>query len=91
MKPEVWRRVEGLCQGALELDASERAGFLEHACGHDGELRREVESLLAHEKRAEQGGCAVWRATNAELTSTNKTAKITRRGISSSLRPYGSS
>src|SRR5215469_8034597 len=53
MKAEAWRRVEELCQRALELDESCRAEFLQSAYGGDDELRREVESLLAHEKRAE--------------------------------------
>ena len=54
MKPEVWRRVEELCQRALELDESRRAEFLQSAYGGDEELRHEVESLLAHEKGAAQ-------------------------------------
>jgi serine/threonine protein kinase len=53
MKPEVWRRVEELCQQALELGEGQRAEFLQSACGGDGELRHDVESLLAHEKKAE--------------------------------------
>ena len=53
MKPEAWRRVEELCQRALELEESSRAEFLQSACGSDDELRREVDSLLAHEKKAE--------------------------------------
>ncbi|MGA8438526.1 MAG: tetratricopeptide repeat protein [Candidatus Sulfotelmatobacter sp.] len=54
MNPDVWRRVEELCQRALGLSESRRAEFLQSACGGDDELRREVESLLAHEKKAEQ-------------------------------------
>src|SRR5579872_2052152 len=54
MRPELWHRVEELCQKALDLDESRRAEFLRSACGNDEELRREVESLLAHEKNAEQ-------------------------------------
>lgn len=54
MKPEVWRRVEELCQRALELRDSSRSEFLQSACGSDDELLREVESLLAHEKKAVQ-------------------------------------
>jgi predicted ATPase len=54
MKPEVWRRVEELCQQALELDERRRTEFLQSACGSDDGLRQEVESLLAHEKKAEQ-------------------------------------
>ena len=37
----------------MELDQSDRAEFLERACGADKELRRKVEALLAHETRAE--------------------------------------
>ena len=54
MRPELWRRVEELCQKALDFDASRRAQFLQSACGNDDELRREVEILLANEKKAEQ-------------------------------------
>jgi eukaryotic-like serine/threonine-protein kinase len=53
VKPEVWRRVEELCQRALELDESRRAEFLEHSCADNAELRREVESILAHGNRTE--------------------------------------
>ncbi len=52
MNPKVWRRVEDLCQQALELDESRRAMFLDSACGSDYELRDEVKSLLAHEETA---------------------------------------
>jgi eukaryotic-like serine/threonine-protein kinase len=54
VEPELWRKIEDLCNRALELDESRRAEFLERACGPDEVLRREVESLLAHEKNAEQ-------------------------------------
>jgi eukaryotic-like serine/threonine-protein kinase len=53
VEPELWRRVEELCHRALELEESDRAEFLDRSCGDDHELRREVESLLAHEKNAE--------------------------------------
>ena len=53
MERELWRRVEELCQGAMELDQSRRAEFLERSCGADKELRRKVEALLAHETKAE--------------------------------------
>ena len=52
MEPDLWRRVKDLCDRALELEESRRAEFLEHACG-DEQVRREVESLLVHEKAAE--------------------------------------
>jgi serine/threonine protein kinase/tetratricopeptide (TPR) repeat protein len=53
VEPERWRRLEELCHQAMELDEVNRAKFLDHSCGRDEELRREVQSLLAHEKAAE--------------------------------------
>jgi len=52
MEPERWKRVEDLCHEALARDETGRRAFLEEACGGDESLRREVESLLAHEKQA---------------------------------------
>ena len=54
MEPERWKQVEVLCQAALEREASERAVFLQKACGGDESLRREVEALLAHETEAQR-------------------------------------
>src|SRR3974390_870976 len=53
MEPELWHRVEEICQRAMELDQSRRAEFLERSCGDDKELRNKVESLLAQERKAE--------------------------------------
>jgi len=53
MDPELWRRDEELCQRALELDESRRGEFLEHPCGDDEAVRREVGSMLAHAKKTE--------------------------------------
>jgi serine/threonine protein kinase/tetratricopeptide (TPR) repeat protein len=50
MEPERWQHVEHLYHSALELTEGRRAAFLEKSCRGDEELRREVESLLAHEK-----------------------------------------
>jgi serine/threonine-protein kinase len=47
------RRIEDLCDAALERSADERAAFVAAACGSDDELRSEVESLLAHAHKAE--------------------------------------
>lgn len=52
MDSERWQRVEQLCQAALEREEGRQAEYLEEACGADEELRREVESLLAHQKQA---------------------------------------
>src|SRR5688572_24778792 len=47
MTPEKWRKVEDLLNAALEIEPSNRRGFLDHIGAED--LRREVESLLASE------------------------------------------
>jgi serine/threonine protein kinase len=52
MTPERWRQIEQLYHAALERAPGERASFLDQACAGDGELRREVESLLASHEQA---------------------------------------
>jgi serine/threonine protein kinase len=47
MTPEAWKEVERLYLGSIELEPGERPRFLADACADD-EIRREVESLLAH-------------------------------------------
>src|SRR5437870_2309439 len=47
MTPERYRQIGELFHAALEVDAGERATFLQTACAGDAELRREVESLIA--------------------------------------------
>lgn len=47
------RRIEELCDAALDRDDAERAAFVVAACGQDDTLRREVEALLAHAQAAE--------------------------------------
>jgi eukaryotic-like serine/threonine-protein kinase len=55
VEPERWSRVEDLYHRALELDPGRRSKWLEDSCGDDAALRGEVESLLAHDKKAEAG------------------------------------
>jgi len=42
-----WQQAKRIFNDALELEASEREAFLQKACGTDGDLRSEVDSLLA--------------------------------------------
>jgi serine/threonine protein kinase len=46
MNPRRWKRIEALYHAALDRSPGERAAFLADACGADGELEAEVESLL---------------------------------------------
>jgi serine/threonine protein kinase len=48
MEPRRWALIESLYQGALERDPGDRSEWLRQACGTDGTLRKEVESLLAN-------------------------------------------
>jgi len=52
MTPELWRRIERLCEAALSLDSAARIAFLDQECGGDVGLRREIESLLAADAHA---------------------------------------
>lgn len=53
MEAERHHRIETLFERALELDPSQRAAFLDDACGADQELRARVEALLAADDGAE--------------------------------------
>ena len=46
MIPDQWQRIEAIFHAARERPDKERARFVEAACGSDGDVRREVESLL---------------------------------------------
>src|SRR5581483_12246139 len=52
MKPERWQQVETIFQAALKREPTSRAVFLDGACLDDGDLRAEVESLLAAHEQA---------------------------------------
>ena len=41
-----WRRTEELFHAALDIEPTDRAAFLQQACGADAELLQEVQSLL---------------------------------------------
>ena len=51
MTPVRWHRIEHLYHSAREREESQRVAFLEEACAGDEDLRQEIESLLAEEKR----------------------------------------
>ena len=53
MTPERWQQVRAMLAGALERAPADRAAYLDQV-SIDPSLRREVESLLAHEKEAER-------------------------------------
>ena len=48
MTPERHQQIKRLFLAACELSQEQRSAFLEQPCAEDPDLRREVESLLAH-------------------------------------------
>lgn len=51
MTPELWQRLKPLFHAALEKDTSNRAAFIDAACGDDLELKRELEQLIEAEEQ----------------------------------------
>ncbi len=52
--PSDWEKIEQIYQEALSLAPDERAAFIQAATGGDEDLRREIESLLSFEPKAER-------------------------------------
>jgi serine/threonine-protein kinase len=53
MDPARRRRIEEICDAALDREQRDRAAFVANACGDDDGLRRQVEALLTHAQTAE--------------------------------------
>ncbi len=51
MDAERWRKIEALYEALLAEEPSRRAMLLEDSCAGDETLRREVESMLAHDEQ----------------------------------------
>src|SRR5215472_11239325 len=62
---ERWRQMESLFQEALRHPVEERDAWLRDACAADGELHREVASLLANHHESASAG--PWAAAAAQL------------------------
>lgn len=52
MSSSNWRKIEEIFDEAAELPRGEREDFLNEVCGDDGDLRREVEALLAADEQS---------------------------------------
>jgi serine/threonine protein kinase len=68
MSDDRWHRIENIFHRAAELPPAARSAFLNEVCAADQTLRREVESLLAHD--VEDGGTFVGAARNDSLAGT---------------------
>jgi hypothetical protein len=75
MSRERWARIEGIFHDAVSLEPEHRASFLESACGRDFDLRREMESLLAHDENR-QVERAIAEALKEYRTDTEVDSKL---------------
>ena len=81
--PDRRRRVDDLCDAALDREARERAAFVAAACGRDEPLRQEVEALLAHAQAAEGFLAAPVGEVAAHVLAGEQTASLVGRQIGS--------
>jgi eukaryotic-like serine/threonine-protein kinase len=56
MTPERWRQITDIFHAARTRDSAERDAFVASRCGDDRALRREVEAMLAAQRRAGRFG-----------------------------------
>ena len=77
MNADQWRRVKGLLDEVIALDAAERRSYLDRACGEDLALRSELESLLASH---EQAGTGFLKTPAANLSFDSAPPVATRAG-----------
>ncbi len=77
------RRIEEVCDAALDRDAGERAAFVAAACGPDIALRQEVEALLAHAQKADGFLAATIGEVAAHVMADEQEASLAGRQIGS--------
>jgi serine/threonine protein kinase len=70
--PEQWPKIKEIVAEALEREPSERSAFLDQACSQHGELRAEVESLLAAHADANGLSEPPWTTTLTEAAGESK-------------------
>jgi Tol biopolymer transport system component len=77
------RRVEDLCDAALERDPHDRAAYVAAACGGDAALRQDVESLLAHAQAAERFLVSPMEEVAAHILADEHSGSLAGRQIGS--------
>ncbi len=73
------RRVDELCDAALDRSTEERAAFIAAACKDDDALRREIESLLAHAPRVERFLTTSVTTIAAEMFASDRASLVGRQ------------
>jgi len=78
MDPKLWKQLERIFAEAIELPESERADFLDRACGSNVEMRGEVESLIA---RAHGDGESLQRAVRGQRKQRMQTIGSSTKSV----------
>jgi serine/threonine protein kinase/Tol biopolymer transport system component len=81
--PERRRRIDDICDAALERDVRERSAFVAAACKGDTALQQDVEALLARANTAEHFLSAPIGAVAASVLAAEHGASLTGRQIGS--------
>jgi len=71
-----WEQVKHIYESVLAREPGARDSFLDELCGGNGDLRRDVESLLAHEQGAEHFMSESALKAAAKTYSSNSTASL---------------
>lgn len=80
MDRESWQKIDRIFEAALALPNDERSDFLDQACAGDEGLRKEVETLLAHD-RAESFLDTSASAEAARLLAAGKPEALTGQTV----------
>jgi len=71
--PQRWQEIDRIFAAALELEPTERQQFLTEVCAGDEQLRKEVESLLAHDSAESVVGTSAVEQATQLLSKIKKT------------------
>ena len=81
--PDRRRRIDDICDAALERDVGERSAFVAAACGDDKALQKDVEALLARAHTAQHFLSSPVGAVAASLLAAERGASLVGRQIGS--------
>src|SRR5215831_10979276 len=93
MKTDWWEIIESAYHGARDLRDEERSRFLDHVCGSDAAMRRQIEVLLQQEDNPDSllnQPAAALASEWPSLTGSLKVLAGTRVGAYAILEPIGS-